>query len=95
MSGKSKTSEQAADITALLRARNPLIWIVSREEARVEGYVFEAAAAAGYLVRYWDVAAGVTDAAGKPQTNIGGNDPEGAPGPSGHFPQRPEQEIAA
>lgn len=75
MSGiKSKASEQTADIAALLRARNPLLWIVSREEARVEGYIFEAAASAGYLVRTWDVAAGVADISGKPQP-IGGQDP--------------------
>jgi hypothetical protein len=55
----------AADITALLRARNPLLWIVTREEARVERYLFEAAAAAGYVSHTWDCAAGVCDMAGK------------------------------
>lgn len=54
----------AADVSALLRARNPLLWIVTREEARVEGYLVEAAAAAGYVPRMWDVAQGVTDLAG-------------------------------
>lgn len=34
---------------ALLRARNPLLWIVTREKARVESYLFEAAAG---LTRY-------------------------------------------
>lgn len=75
MSTKSKASEQTADIAALLRARNPLLWIVSREESRVEGYLFEAAASAGYMARTWDVAAGVQDMAGKPQPGIGGPDP--------------------
>lgn len=54
-------STVAADITALLRARNPLLWIVTREEARAEQYLFEAAAAAGYRARTWDVAAGVRE----------------------------------
>jgi hypothetical protein len=46
----------AADIAALLRARNPLLWIVTREEARAETYLVEAAASAGYIPRTWDVA---------------------------------------
>jgi hypothetical protein len=55
----------AADISALLRARNPLLWVVTREEARVERYLFEAAASAGYVARTWDVARGVCDATGR------------------------------
>jgi hypothetical protein len=70
----SKSKSIAADIAALLRARNPLIWVVTREEARVEGYLCEAAAAAGYIPWCWDVAAGVTDMAGRKQT-MGGPDP--------------------
>ncbi len=70
----SKSQDIAADISALLRSRSPLIWIVSREESRVEPYLIEAAAAAGYLARAWDVSAGVTDMAGKQQP-IGGPDP--------------------
>ena len=64
----------AADVAALLRARNPLLWVVSREEARVECYLIEAAASAGYVARTWDVALGVADIAGKLQP-IGANDP--------------------
>ena len=64
----------AADISALLRARNPLLWIVTREEARVEGYLVEAAAAAGYVPLMWDVAQGVTDIAGK-SCDFGDPDP--------------------
>lgn len=74
MTIKTKADQQAADVTALLRARNSLLWIVSREEARVEGYLMEAAAAAGYACRGWDVAAGATDMGGKKLT-IGSNDP--------------------
>jgi MoxR-like ATPase len=51
----------AADIAALLRARNPLLWVVTREEARAEGLLFEAAAAANYNAHTWDVAAGPLD----------------------------------
>lgn len=70
----SKATEIAADIAALLRARAPLLWIVSREEARVEAHVFEAAASSGYVCRAWDVAQGVTDITGRPQP-MGGPDP--------------------
>lgn len=51
----------AADIAALLRARNPLLWVVTREEARVEQYLAEAAASAGYALCTWDVAQGACD----------------------------------
>jgi len=67
-------SEKTADLAALLRARCPVIWINSREEARVEGAVIEAAASAGYLTRLWDVAAGCTGIDGR-AVNIGGPDP--------------------
>lgn len=70
---KSKT--MAADVAALLRARNPLLWVVTREEKRVEGYLIEAAAAANYVPRMWDVAAGVTNIAGQTERNLGGQDP--------------------
>ena len=70
-----RSREIAADVAALLRARNPLLWVVSREEARVEGYLIEAAAAAGYVTRTWDVAQGVCDAAGRGLREIGSPDP--------------------
>lgn len=74
MKKQTKSQEVAADIDALLRARNPLLWIVTREEARVERYLFEAAYAAGYVPHTWDVAQGVADNTGKPE-RIGGPDP--------------------
>jgi hypothetical protein len=66
MTTETKTRGQmvAADVSALLRARNSLIWIVTREEARVERLLIEAAASAGYVPRMWDVAQGVTDLSG-------------------------------
>lgn len=71
----TKSSLVAKDVTALLRARNPLLWIVTREEARVEGHLFEAAMSAGYTPRTWDVAQGVAAMDGKPMSNIGSREP--------------------
>jgi hypothetical protein len=57
---RTKGEEAAGEVKALIRARNPLIWIVTREESRVERFLYEAVAAAGYLPYTWDVAEGVT-----------------------------------
>jgi AAA+ superfamily predicted ATPase len=57
----TKGQEAAADVAALLRARNSVIWIVTREEARVERLLIEAAAAASYIPQTWDVAQGTCD----------------------------------
>lgn len=67
METKSCGSRAAADVAALLRARNPLIWIVTREEGRVERLLMEAASAAQYEPRFWDCATGVTDYSGNGQ----------------------------
>ncbi len=67
----TKSMKQAEEITSLIKARNPLIWIVSKEEARVERYVAEAAIAAKYLMRTWDIAAGVCTLNGQPDTDVG------------------------
>lgn len=72
---QTRDQQVAADITALLRARNPLLWIVTREEARVEKYLFEAAAAAKYLLRTWDCAQGVCEINGARNASIGSADP--------------------
>jgi hypothetical protein len=69
----SKGDRVAADITALLRARNPLLLIVSKEEARVEGFLAEAAAAAGYTARVWDAVQGCASMDGK-KADIGSQD---------------------
>lgn len=55
----TRSEKVAADVSALLRARTPLLWIVTREEARAEALLFEAAGAASYMARTWDIAAGV------------------------------------
>lgn len=62
----------AADVSALLRARNPLLWVVTREEARVERYLIEAAGKAGYVSRTWDSAQGVLEINGKPNPQLSG-----------------------
>lgn len=72
----SKSQAVATDVAALLRARNPLLWIVTREEQRVEKYLFEAAGAAGYLARTWDIAAGVTGLDGRLDREFDGSDPD-------------------
>lgn len=61
----TRSQDAAQDIASLLRARNALLWVITKEEARVERYLIEAAAAAGYVPRTWDVAQGVCDAAGR------------------------------
>jgi hypothetical protein len=62
------------DITALLRARHTLLWVVSREEMRVERALVDAAASAKIAVRMWDCATGLTDAEGS-RVQQGLNDP--------------------
>jgi hypothetical protein len=71
---KTKSLAVADDIAALLRARNPLLWVVTREEGRVERYLFQAAGAAGYVPRTWDVAQGAVDMAGRAESR-GSTDP--------------------
>lgn len=68
----TKSQLVAEDIVALMRARTPIIWIVTREERRVEGYLIKAAQTAGYNPVFWDVAEGVTDAKGNVVTTIEG-----------------------
>jgi len=70
----TKSQTVAEDVAALLRARNPLLWIVTREEARSEQYLVEAAAAANYVPRFWDVDQGVSRLDGKREA-FGGADP--------------------
>lgn len=57
-------AQLSAEVSALLRARNALLWVVSPEEGRVERSIIEAAATAKYETRLWDCIGGVTDATG-------------------------------
>lgn len=61
----NRNRQTRADITALLRARNTLIWVVTREECRVERAIVEAAAEARYDTLFWDCAEGFTNPAGE------------------------------
>ncbi len=73
---KTKGQEAAQDVAALLRARNPVLWVVTKEEQRVERYLIEAAGAAGYVPRTWDCVQGVLNASGTP-ANIGSSEADG------------------
>jgi SpoVK/Ycf46/Vps4 family AAA+-type ATPase len=75
----SKGKIIAADVSALLRARNMLLWIVTREEERTELLMIEACASAGYIPQTWDVAQGFCDMNGK-VTNAAVVDPGDAIG---------------
>lgn len=57
---KKRSAQVNEDITALLKARYTLLWIVTREEQRVENALVEAAAAAKFDTLFWDCATGVT-----------------------------------
>jgi hypothetical protein len=48
----------AADLAALLRARNSVIWVVSREESRIERHLVDAALDAKFIPRTWDASQG-------------------------------------
>ena len=63
----TRSQQEASNLSALLRARNAFIWVVTQEEARVEGYLAEAAAKAGYVPMFWDVASGVVPLGGTPR----------------------------
>ena len=71
----TESQEIAADVTALLRARNPLLWVVTREEVRAERYLIEAAVAAGYVPRTWDVAQGAAELDGSSARITGSEHP--------------------
>ena len=75
MTTNTKSQTAAEDIAALLRARNSVVWVSTKEEARVERYLIEAAATAGYKARTWDVAQGVREMDGRPAT-VGGPGPD-------------------
>ena len=63
---KTKGQTAAADVSAVLRSRSALVWITTREEARAEALLVEAASAAGYIAHTWDLAAGARNIDGTP-----------------------------
>ena len=60
----AKSMQVTRDVAALLRSK-VLVWIVTKEEARVERYLVEAAASASYATRTWDICQGICDMGGK------------------------------
>ena len=64
MTDKTTGSQAADKVSALLRARNPLIWIVSKEEARAERQLMPAFEVARMAPLFWDCATGLSDYAG-------------------------------
>lgn len=57
------------DLVTLLKARNTLLWIVSREEVRAERLILSAANAAKYPVATWDCVSGICDSQGNEINN--------------------------
>jgi AAA+ superfamily predicted ATPase len=55
-----------ADLSALFRARNTLLWVVSREEMRAERTIAEAAASVKSECVFWDCASGTITPDGQP-----------------------------
>ena len=65
----SKTTNAAEvqrELRFLLEARYTLLWVRTDEERRAERAIASVGLQAGYRVRFWDCAAGVTDLYGKP-----------------------------
>jgi AAA+ superfamily predicted ATPase len=61
----NRNQQTNADITALLKARNTLLWIVTREEVRVERAIRKDAGAASMDMVCWDCADGLTTPEGQ------------------------------
>jgi len=80
---KTRGQLVAADVAGALRSRAALLYVVTKEEQRVKRYLLEAAAAAAYVPRSWDIAQGVTTMQGanwpndKAQFGAGQGDPDG------------------
>jgi len=61
----TKSQTQTADVVALVKARNGVLWINSKEEQRTELWLIEAGKTAGFVPFFWDCAAGATDVGGQ------------------------------
>lgn len=57
---ETKSQKTRTDISALLRARNTLLWIATREELRAERTITDAASDAKCRVAFWDCATGLS-----------------------------------
>jgi len=76
----TKVQAFETDVAALLRARNPLLLVVTAEESRAEQNLFNAISRAGFMPHTWDMAAGPQAMDGSPEgPDLGVNpaDPDG------------------
>lgn len=71
----ANAKQVVADLSALVRARVALIWLVTREEARAERGVVDAAAMARYDVTLWDCASGARSVGKPSSSNLSLTDP--------------------
>lgn len=62
---KTKGAIVAGDITALLKARNTLLWLSTVEESRAQNLATDAAASANFELRTVDCDRGICDATGR------------------------------
>jgi AAA+ superfamily predicted ATPase len=60
MQNETRSQKTRTDISALLRARNTLLWIATREELRAERVITDACGDASCRVAFWDVATGLS-----------------------------------
>lgn len=61
---QTRGAKAQANVTALLKARNTVLWVTSLEESRVESALVEAAGANTQRVIFWDCVEGITNADG-------------------------------
>lgn len=60
MATQTRGEAVQADIAALLKSRHTLLWVVTREELRVERAITDAGASVRYETRLWDCATGLS-----------------------------------
>lgn len=68
MTTMTRSQQTNQDIVSLLKARNTLIVVATREEVRVERAIIEAAAAAGYPTALWSCTTGIVEGSGDQQS---------------------------
>jgi hypothetical protein len=66
---KTKGAVVAGDVTALLKARNTLLWLSTVEESRALALLTDAAASATMRLFTWDCARGIVDGTGRVVTD--------------------------
>lgn len=74
--GEMKNKQTVSEIAALLRARNTLLWVSTREELRAERSITDACEQAQCKVAFWDCATGLSGLSDKIDADL--KDPESA-----------------